>query len=75
MLSASPDPAGILEGRPDMRDGAFLCYFVGKMINVEGEISLLEVKSVGSIVPVQMDEPKGHGDERMIHEMNGKEKE
>lgn len=36
---------------------------------------MLEVKSVGSIVPVQMDEPKGHGDERMIHEMNGKEKE
>lgn len=36
---------------------------------------MLEVKSVGSIVPVRMDEPKGHGDERMIHEMNGKEKE
>lgn len=36
---------------------------------------MLEVKSVGSIVPGQMDEPKGHEDERMIHEMNGKEKE
>lgn len=75
MPSASPDPAGTVEKRPDMQDGAFLYYFVGDLLNVQEQISLLEVKLVANTMPMQVDEPNGHGDERIIQEINEKEKE